>query len=87
MKFHIYIDIKQALDEWDDKQLTTVFHDENGESLSVHEIKTDLYKRLESGELKLTAGDCDNKKPDGSCAGHKTIKETGQSTLEITGDE
>ncbi len=86
MRFHVHVDIKQALEEWDDKQLTTIFHGEDGESLSVHVIKTDLYKRLESGELKLSAGDCDNKNPDGSCAGHETIKETGQTTLEVTGD-
>lgn len=88
MKFHIYIDIKQALDEWSDKQLTTVFTGENGKSISVHEIRADLYEKLEAGETKFTAGNCNNKHPDGSCAGHDKIEPTGQLTLDdIEGDD
>ena len=87
MKYHVHVDSKQALEEWSEKQLTTVFSGEKGETLSVHEIRADLYKRLEAGETKISAGNCDNKHPDGSCAGHDTIKETGQTTLKITGDE
>ena len=67
-RFHINIDIANAL-RWSDRKLEGMLCDaETKEVLSPEQIRTFFRQLLQKGQTCFTG--CDNTKSDGSCAGH-----------------
>jgi len=66
-KVHIHMDIKPLL-QLDDKQFSETVSHPDGPAAA----REDLQEMLKRGITKLVCDrECDNRNPDGSCAGHE----------------
>ncbi|MGR5159714.1 hypothetical protein [Vibrio owensii] len=63
---HIHMEVKSLLEKSDKELKELVTHPEG-----IAAARNELNEMLENGELYLVIdSNCDNRKPDGSCAGH-----------------
>ena len=63
--YHIHIPVDSLLGMSDKELMETVNHPDGSEG-----ARSELHEMQKEGISCLVVGDCDNKKPDGSCAGH-----------------
>ena len=66
---HVHISIQDAL-TWDDDKILTVLETEDGSYQSPEETRRELREDLKNGITVISSVDCNNKNPDGTCAGH-----------------
>ncbi len=66
--FHIGVDIRGALKR-SDKELDGILIDDSGRELSAQEVRAKFRSEMSEGR-SIFCG-CDNRKEDGSCAGHE----------------
>jgi len=68
--FHLCLDVRGALHNWNDRQMAGVFTRDDGSMMTIREAKDSLMDELVKGHKVIPCSPCDNFDYQKGCLGH-----------------
>lgn len=77
-RIHVFLDVKGALTNWDDKLLASCVAHDDGSPMTAREAKAFLLEELAQGHELIPMAECDNFDWKKGCLGHQIPDEAAK---------